>query len=45
MELYLLIKYDIVLFRGFTGHEMDNEPKGQAGKRVVDLFSFKIAGR
>lgn len=24
---------------------MDNEPQGQAGKRVVDSFSLKIAGR
>lgn len=23
-----------------TGREMDNEPQGQAGKRVVDSFSF-----
>jgi len=22
---------------------MDNEPQGQAGKRVIDSFSFKIA--
>lgn len=37
-----IVKYNIVS-REIAGHMMDNEPQGQAGKRVVDSFSFKIA--
>lgn len=50
MKLYLRMYGRIVknhkanrFARGIAGYEMDNEPQGQAGKRVLDSFSLKIA--
>lgn len=37
-----IVKCNIVS-RDIAGRKMDNEPQGQAGKRVVDSFSLKIA--
>ena len=34
-----IVKHNIVS-RDIAGHKMDNEPQGQAGKRVVDSFSL-----
>lgn len=47
MELYKIangniIKYSVVRAI-LLDMDMDNEPQGQAGKRVVDSFSLKIA--
>lgn len=49
MELYLRNVWTNISYvkhrfaRGIAGYEMDNEPQGQAGKRVLDSFSLKIA--
>lgn len=45
MELYKIANGNIIKYSVVRAIllDMDNEPQGQAGKRVVDSFSLKIA--